>query len=76
MEDHNAIRDVAEILNACWWVRRYKRGGRVASLALHRKQAILKLGLVCREAFNRADDYEPILTALVDGLQRRNDPPF
>lgn len=60
--------DVTQILNACWWVRRYERGTRVHSIALYRRQAILKLGLTCREIFNHTEDFEPVLTALVDGL--------
>lgn len=63
--------DVAQILNACWWVRRYERGARLRSIAPYRTQALLKLGLTCREVFNHTDDFEPVLTALVDGL--RND---
>jgi hypothetical protein len=32
------------------------------------------MGLTVREAFNRSDDFEPLLAAVVDGL--RDDPPF
>jgi hypothetical protein len=67
--------DVSAIYNACWWVRHYERGARVRSLAVYRQQAILKLGLTCREVFSRTDDFEPVLTALVDGLNPRDPPP-
>jgi len=74
--DNNTATAVAEICNACWWVRHYQRGARVAMLASRRNQAILKLGLTCREIFNRTDDFEPVLIALVDGLRPTDAPPF
>ena len=54
----------SEILNAAWWVRHY-RGSRNRT---KRAQAILLLGLTCREAFNSSDDYEKLFKALIDGL--------
>ena len=67
---------VAEILNAAWMVRHYARGGRLSIQRLHRAQAILKLGLVVREAFSKTDDFEQLLTAVVDGLRPHNEQPF
>jgi len=43
---------------------------------MKRRQAIQLLGLTVREALNKANDFEPILIALVDGLNNKNDPPF
>lgn len=62
---------VASIYNACWWVRNYR--GRDNP---RRKQAILALGLACRQAFGATEDFEPILTALLDGLSPRDDSRF
>lgn len=62
---------VAAILNSAWMVRHYSR---LPSLA-PRKQAILKLGLTVREAFNQSSDYEALLVALVDGLTPKDSPP-
>ncbi len=53
---------VAAIRNDSWRVRYYRRN------SLYRQQAILKLGLTVKEAFNSSNDYEAILTALLDGL--------
>jgi hypothetical protein len=61
---------VAAILNDAWMVRHYWRD------KLRRRQAILKLGLTVREAFNTCDDYEVLLTAVVDGLRPHDRPPF
>lgn len=63
---------VASILNAGWMVRHYARGTR----SLERKQAIQRMGLTIREAFNRSEDFEPLLIAVVDGLRPKDDPPF
>lgn len=71
--------DVSALYNCCWWVRHFERGNRLESVAIRRKQAIQKLGLTCREIFKHTDDhdFEPVLTALVDGLRPRDDnPPF
>jgi hypothetical protein len=69
---------VAAILNAAWLVRHYARGARqpTSRAAIHRRQAIQKLGLVVREAFDRSDDFEPLLAAVVDGLRPREEQPF
>jgi hypothetical protein len=60
------------IYNATWWVRHY--GG--CRNPTKRAQAIQFLGLTVREAFNKSDDFETMLIALVDGLNKRNEPPF
>lgn len=66
---------VARILNACWWVRHYRRRSRITTAS--RQQAILALGLILRDAFTRTDDFEPLLAALLDGLRpQEEDPPF
>lgn len=67
---------VADILNAAWMVRHYQRGGRSGIGRLHREQAILKLGLTIRQAFNDSEDFEALLTAVVDGLRPLNEQPF
>lgn len=66
---------VAQILNAAWLVRHYTLQ-RTAAMRLQRAQAILRLGLTVREAFNQSDDFEALLAAVVDGLRPRDDPPF
>jgi hypothetical protein len=70
---------VAEIYSAGWWVRRYRRGGRqrTSRQAAQRAQAIQRLGLAVREAFNASDDFERLLIAVFDSLNSANDePPF
>lgn len=67
---------VADILNAAWMVRHYQRGGRTGIARSQRRQAILKLGLTVREAFNTSEDYETLLAAVVDGLRPVERPPF
>ncbi len=70
---------VAEINNAAWWVRHYRRGGRMqrtSSQAMLRRQAIQRLGLAVREAFNASEDFEPLLVAVFASLSRDDEPPF
>lgn len=67
---------VASILNAGWMVRHYARGGRGSIHKLERQQAIQRLGLTIRDAFNKSEDFEPLLIAVVDGLRPKDDPPF
>ena len=62
---------LSSIYNACWWLRQ-TRGRKTMA----RDQAILALGLACRSAFQATDDFEPILTALLDGLSPRDDSRF
>jgi len=64
-----------EIYSACWWVRHYSPP-RTAAMRLKRAQAIRRLGLTLREAFNRSDDFETLLTVLVDGLNTKETKPF
>jgi len=67
---------VAAILNASWMVRHYARGGRNGIQKQERSQAIQILGLEVRRAFDSSEDFEALLTAVVDGLRPKNDPPF
>lgn len=67
---------VAAILNACWLVRHYRRGGRTLIQREERQEAIHKLGLLIRDAFNSSEDFEPLLVALHDGLNPEEHPPF
>ena len=66
---------IAAILNAGWMVRNYAlkrtRRGR-----LQRAQAIQRMGLTVRDAFERSDDYEALLGAVVDGLRPKDNQPF
>lgn len=66
---------IAAILNDAWMVRNYGLE-RNESQRLRRAQAILKLGLTVREAFNATDDFEPLLAAICDGLRPRESKPF
>ena len=70
---------VASILNSAWMVRHYSRGGRMrptSTMAMHRHQAIQKLGRVVRDAFTMSEDYEPLLAAVCDGLRPKDEQPF
>ena len=67
---------VAAILNAGYMVRHNVRGARLSISRQERSRAILEMGLVVRDAFNRSDDFEALLAAVVDGLRPRDDPPF
>lgn len=64
---------LAQIRNDSWMVRNYSRN------RARRDQAILKLGLTAREAFNEANDLEAlkaVLATLVDGLFTQDRQPF
>ena len=70
---------VAAILNDWWMVRHYARGARMhasSAIALQRRQAIQKLGLTVRQAFNSSDDFEPLLAAVVSGGAPKDDVTF
>lgn len=68
---------VGAILNACWLVRHYRRGGRLTGMQRElRAKAIVALGAVVRDAFNKSQDYESLLEAVVDGLRPNDTPPF
>lgn len=72
MDTESTPARVAAILNAAWMVRHYCRPIQRAS----RAGAIRDLGLVCRDAFNRNEDFEPLLAAICDGLRPRDERPF
>lgn len=76
MGPDDTARDIIAINHACYLVRHYERGGRSSIGRAHREQAILALGLLLREIFNRTDDFEPRLAALVDGLRPPDRQPF
>ena len=66
---------VAAILNEAWMVRHYALR-RTPSQRIRRAQAVLKLGLIVREAFDSSDDFEALLGAVLDGLRPRDERPF
>lgn len=70
----------AAIYNGGYMVRHYARGGRVSQaspIAEKRRDAISALGRIVRDAFvaARDEDFEILLTALVDCLASRDDWP-
>ena len=67
------VTDCAAIRNACYHVRYYRRGARTCIGREKRQQAIRDLGLILREIFNRTEDFEPRLAALVDGLSHKSE---
>ena len=68
---------VARILNEWYMVRHYKRGGRPGGVgSARRQQAIQKLGLTIREAFNRSNDFEALIAAVLDGGRPQDSQPF
>lgn len=67
---------IAAILNEWYSVRYYYRGARSSIGRLHRAQAIQRLGLAIRNAFNKSDDFESLIAAVVEGAKPRDDPPF
>ena len=67
---------VAQILNEWYLVRHYERGGRSSIGQLRRAQAIRKLGLTVRFAFNSSDDFEALLAAILDGGRPHHTQPF
>jgi hypothetical protein len=66
---------VAAILNAAWMVRHYERGARTSILRKQRQAAIKQMGLTVRECFERSEDFEPLLLAVLDGLAPKQDHP-
>jgi len=66
---------VAAILNDWWMVRHYTLQ-RTPAMRLRRAQALQRLGLTIRRAFNTSDDFEALLTAVVDGARPRDERPF
>jgi hypothetical protein len=67
---------VAAILNAAYMVRYYARGGRTSIQRTERAAAIQAMGLTVRAAFNESENFEPLLTAIIDGLTPDNRPRF
>lgn len=67
---------VAAILNAAYMVRHYSRGGRTRTQRSERAQAIQRMGLTVRDAFNRSSDFEALLGAVATGLSQKDEPPF
>ena len=58
------------IYEAAWWVRHHWRPGQ------RRAQALRRLGLAVRRAFNASDDFEPLLYAVCHALSEIPDPRF
>lgn len=74
--DAATVAYVTSIYNAGWWVRLYAPA-RTPAQRDGREQAILRLGLAVREAFANSDNFEVLLLALFDSLNRKDDrPPF
>lgn len=67
---------VAAILNAGYMVRHYARGGRTAIQRRERQEAIRRMGLAVRDAFNQSEDFESLLAAVADGVRPQDDAPF
>lgn len=59
-----------------WWMVRHYALQRTPTERLRRRQAIRKLGLTVRAAFNSSDDFEPLLIALVEGANPKEYRPF
>jgi hypothetical protein len=59
----------AAIYQAAWWVRHYARPNQRKQKA----QAIQRLGLTIRAAFNDTEDFEPLLYALCCSLSETGD---
>lgn len=76
MEGARTEHHVAAILNAAWMVRHYARGARTRINQAERAQAIHELGLLVRDAFDTSNNFEALLTAIVDGLRPKDEQPF
>lgn len=70
------VHHIACIYNAAYRVRLFARGGRVATQREERSKAIREMGFIVRKALVETDSFEPILTAVVVGLSKSDDPPF
>lgn len=64
--------DADAIRNAAWMVRNYRR----PCLSQQRDAAIRALGVTVRDAFNKSEDFEPLLAAICDGLRPHDERPF
>jgi len=60
----------SRIRNDAYMVRYFWRN------RVRREQAILKLGLTCREAFTESKDVKTVILAMIDGLKREDIDPF
>jgi len=60
----------SRIRNDAYFVRYYWRN------RMRREQAILKLGLTCKEAFTETKDPRVVVMAMIDGLKRDDEQPF
>lgn len=76
MQGRDTAAYVASILNAAYLVRYYGRGARTQIQRLERQQAIQRMGLTVRQAFDDSDDFEALLVAIVDGLVPKEEPRF
>ncbi len=64
MSPERTAEHVAAIYNAAWSVRDLNRPHQHERKA----QAVARLGLIVRAAFNASDDFEPLLSALAHSL--------
>lgn len=67
---------VAAILQDGYMVRNYWRGAKSSIGRIQRQQAILKMGMTIREAFNRSNDFEALIAAVADGVRPKDEQPF
>lgn len=68
---------IAAILNDGYMVRHYRRGARIGGRPQElRRQAIRKLGLTIREAFNLSEDFEALIAAVADSVRPKDEQPF
>lgn len=74
-EDAKNGRRMAEIRHLSWMIRHCGQQ-RNESQRLRRTQAIQKLGLELREAFSETEDFEPLLAAILHGLNPKDPSPF
>lgn len=66
---------VQSIYSPGWWIRHYAPA-RTPVMREKRAEAIRNMGLAIRHAFNSSEDFEPLLTAIVDSLNPRETRPF
>ena len=60
----------SRIRNDAYFVRYYWRN------RTRREQALLKLGLTCREALTQSKDTREVILAMIDGLKSKDDSTF
>jgi len=66
MQPDQLAERIAAIYSAAWWVRHYCRP--IHSQREKRAQALQRLGLTVRAAFEGSEDFEPILYAVCQSL--------